>query len=371
MCRDFSESSEQKLLGLVSEVENEKWCDFTDWIGDRWLDFQSWIGSLNIKNYLDDVNAYHKKIIDKNNTTKEKIKEIFRNVHNVDNSYQKVFLGNEEILNAVLLYVQELSDIIDPANGNFNSMQIFLKFVPLYSKLKKFLDKLGNPSYIHDDDVHYGGEQGSSYGKWKKGEGDEIGEVVRKYFPDYSDDQILNLLYEMNHEGCNYMAWVNTIFGQYTGREEDFEKDFGFPMYDEDGYPNWDLVMTDFYCSEGEIDGKEYGLTKETSEKRWEHYLHGKGIKVDVVNIDVSVDTFEELSKQGEIVVAISPLRLRNKSGKLVDTRDGGHAMVITGIEIINGKKMYKVSSWGKAYYIDPDDFDSKMRIEYQQARYE
>ena len=371
MYRDFSESSKQKLLELVSDVENEKWCDFTDWIGDRWLDFQSWIGSLNIKNYLDDVNAYHKKVIDKNNTTKEKIEEIFQNVNNVDNSYQSVFLSNEETLNAVLSYLQELGAIINPANGNFNSMQIFLKFAPLYSELKKFLDKLGNPSYIHDDGVHYGGEQGSAYGKWKNGEGDEIGEVVRKYFPNYSDAQILDLLYEMNHEGCNYMVWVNTIFGQYTGREDDFEKDFGFSMYDEDGYPNWDLVMADFYCSEGEIDGKEYGLTKETSEKRWEHYLHDKGIRVDVVNIDVTVDTFEELSKQGEIVVAISPLRLRNSSGKLVDTRDGGHAMVITGVEIINGKKMYKVSSWGRAYYIDPDDFDSKMRIEYQQARYE
>ena len=98
--------------------------------------------------------------------------------------------------------------------------------------------------------------------------------------------------------------------------------------------------------------------------------MRSKGIKVDIVNINVTVDTFEELSKQGEIVVAISPLRLRDKNGKLVDKRKGGHAMVVTGVEIINGKKMYKVSSWGDAYYIDPDDFDSKMMIYYQQARY-
>ena len=141
-------------------------------------------------------------------------------------------------------------------------------------------------------------------------------------------------------------------------------------MYDDDGYPNWDLVMVDFYCSEGEIDGKEYGLTKKTSETRWEEFLRKKGVKVDVVNLNVTVDTFEELSKQGEIVVAISPLRMRNANGELVDTRDGGHAMVITGVVTIKGKKMYKVSSWGEAYYIDPDDFNGKMRIEYQQSRY-
>ena len=142
-------------------------------------------------------------------------------------------------------------------------------------------------------------------------------------------------------------------------------------MYDDDGYPNWDLVMVDFYCSEGEIDGKEYGLTKKTSETRWEEFLRKKGVKVDVVNLNVTVDTFEELSKQGEIVVAISPLRMRNANGELVDTRDGGHAMVITGVVTIKGKKMYKVSSWGEAYYIDTDDFKGKMRIEYQQSRYE
>ena len=66
MYRDFSESSKNKLLGLVSDVENEKWCDFTDWVGDRWLDFESWIGTLNIKGYVNNVNSYHKKVIDKN-----------------------------------------------------------------------------------------------------------------------------------------------------------------------------------------------------------------------------------------------------------------------------------------------------------------
>ena len=44
MERDFSEASKQRLLGLVDEVENSKWNNFTDWNGDRWYDFTSWIG---------------------------------------------------------------------------------------------------------------------------------------------------------------------------------------------------------------------------------------------------------------------------------------------------------------------------------------
>lgn len=366
MYRDFSDKSKNELFRIVSEVENEKISDFTDWLGDRWYDFESWIGVLNIKNYINDINTYHKKVIDKNNTTKNKINEIFINVHKVDDNYKNLFFKNKDILKAVLSYIKELCVTINPNNGRFTDSQMSFKFSRLYLKLKKYLDILSNPSYICDDGIHYGGNQGSAYIKWKKGEDDGLGEIVRKYFPNYTEIQILNLFDEMNHEGCNYMAWVNTIFAQYNGREEEFEEDFGFPMYDENSFPNWDFIMIDFYCSEGKIDG----MTKKTSETRWENYLHKKGIKVDVVNIDVSIDTFEELSQKGEIVVAISPLRLRNKDGKLVDTRDGGHAMVITGIEIINEKKMYKVSSWGSVYYIDPDDFNEKMRIEYQQARY-
>ena len=32
MYRDFSDASKQRVLGLVSEVENDKLCDLTDWI---------------------------------------------------------------------------------------------------------------------------------------------------------------------------------------------------------------------------------------------------------------------------------------------------------------------------------------------------
>ena len=61
MYRDFSEKSKENILNMVSQVENEKFSDFTDWIGDRWYDFESWIGTLNIKKYLNDVNTYPQK----------------------------------------------------------------------------------------------------------------------------------------------------------------------------------------------------------------------------------------------------------------------------------------------------------------------
>lgn len=121
MYRDFSENSKQKLLNLVSEVENEKWSDFTDWIGDRWYDFEAWIGKLSIKNYLNNVNAYHKKVIDKNNTTKEEIINIFNNVKSIDNTYGGVFENVEKSLTTWYDYIGQLSEIVVPSNGRFNA----------------------------------------------------------------------------------------------------------------------------------------------------------------------------------------------------------------------------------------------------------
>lgn len=121
MYRDFSERSKNNLLQLVSQVENEKWCDFTDWFGDRWYDFESWIGQLNIKNYLNNVNDYHKKVIDKNNTTSDTIETIFSRVNNADSYYSAIFADKRNQLNLWKKYIDGLNEIVNPSNGQFTT----------------------------------------------------------------------------------------------------------------------------------------------------------------------------------------------------------------------------------------------------------
>ena len=121
MYRDFSAKSRQNLFNLVSQVENEKKSDFTDWFGDRWYDFESWIGKLNIKNYINNVNAYHKKVIDKNNTTKEAIDSIFTQVAAVDSSYSVRLKNVNEQMKTIITYIQELETIARPQNGKFSA----------------------------------------------------------------------------------------------------------------------------------------------------------------------------------------------------------------------------------------------------------
>ncbi len=146
MYRDFSEKSKNKLIGLVSQVENEKISNFTDWIGDRWYDFESWIGKLNIKNYLNNVNEYHKKVIDKNNTTKSTIETIFNAVRSVDYKYYLVFKDKCTQLTLLEKYIQELSEIVNPSNGIFNSNYITTSMSELLEKYITYLNTPGRPS---------------------------------------------------------------------------------------------------------------------------------------------------------------------------------------------------------------------------------
>lgn len=119
MERDFSEASKQRLIQLVAEVENDKWVGFTDWVGDRWYDFESWIGQLDVKKYIDKINKYHKKVIDKNQTTQSDIEDIFNDVNAVSDRYKVRFAALLSRLRSYRGMISSLSNTVNPSNGIF------------------------------------------------------------------------------------------------------------------------------------------------------------------------------------------------------------------------------------------------------------
>lgn len=135
--RDFSEASKQKMLGLVTQVESEKWGDFTDWVGDRWYDFESWIGTLNIRNYINNVNTYHKKVIDKNNATEQTISRIFEAVWGVDASYAATLSNIRYSLEQWLRFVDTMAGIVEPGKGRFNGQYISGALNPILQDVSK------------------------------------------------------------------------------------------------------------------------------------------------------------------------------------------------------------------------------------------
>ncbi len=354
MIKDFTVDGENYFLQLIDQIQEDNYNGLTDWIGDRWLDFEAVLGKLKIQNYLDDVSAYHKKVLDRNNTTKAKISKIFREVRETDTIYAGMITQNtEEHLLEIQHYIRLLCASLDP-NNNDPMTQIELRISRM-----KLNSKMGNP--VTNGSGTYGGNQGSARKKYMD---EELQDIVRKYYPDYSDAQIKQYLENMNSEGCGYVALCNTIFEQYVGREAEFELKFGFPMY-KDGDLNYDALIVDFYCDQD--NPNKSGTNQYEREKMWETYLGDKGIKVDVqCDVKVTPDTYNSVARDGQLIVSVSPVILQDKDGNIVDNRDGGHAMTVTGV---TSDGRYVVSSWGRTYYVDPDD--NYDRLQFQQVKYE
>ncbi|MBQ6583459.1 MAG: hypothetical protein IJH77_06530 [Mogibacterium sp.] len=361
MKKDFTKANEEHIIAIVKEVTADGFPEqFKDFFGDIWLSITGWFGKMDISKYLNDIDAYHRRVLDKNNTTIKQIRKIFNTVREDDTTHgtRQSFIRTQ-YYTPVVSYLEELNAMLDP---NVSSVVAGMRAHKL-NELREILreNKVSvtvNPVYSSDYG-YYGGKQNGCIDKWLEEDvsKDEMRTIIHKYSPEYTDKDIRKFLNEMNSRGCHYMAAVNTLFALYIGREAEFEATFGFPMYDENGHVNSDLVMLDFYTREHKREGGHSSLGTDEINDQWKNYLKEKGIDVQVKQIDLDIDNYSKQAAKGEIIIVYSPLRLRNSSGKLVDTRDGCHGTVITGTEEIDGKTMYKVSSWGKEYWIDPDDY--------------
>ncbi|MCR5795639.1 MAG: hypothetical protein K6G61_09905 [Solobacterium sp.] len=242
--------------------------------------------------------------------------------------------------------------------NNFGNtlIDISKKYLYAENQILTFSGALSNPAF--DRNGQYGGHQGSPMNHWE-----DMAAIVRRYYPNYSDRQIQDLLSRLNGEGCGYVAMINTLFLRFKGREDEFERIFGFPMY-VNGELNYDALVTDFYCAED--DPNSSGTDRADRERMFEEYCNERGIPVNVHNVEVTPENYNELVQNGEIVVRIRPLLMRDANGNL-NGRNGGHAMTVTGVAE-DGRLI--VSSWGETYYIEPNWSDFEY-IEFQQVTYQ
>jgi len=121
MLRDFSDEAKQKLLQYVKDVTSTTtWDTITDFFGDIGLTVQGWFGKLDIQNYVNDVDAYHKKILDKNDTTTQQIETIFTDVQAVDTKYISVVSQQISCGNNIIKLINDLADAINPNGGNMD-----------------------------------------------------------------------------------------------------------------------------------------------------------------------------------------------------------------------------------------------------------
>ena len=121
MFRDFSDAAKQKLLNYVDEVTaNGTWDTVKQWFSNIEPNVQSWLGRLDIQKYVNSVECYYKKILDKNNSTKRQIEEIFSNVQAVDTRYISI-TGSQTVCGSdIIKLINDLANTIDPNGGNMD-----------------------------------------------------------------------------------------------------------------------------------------------------------------------------------------------------------------------------------------------------------
>ena len=141
MVRDFSQGNLEKLKGLISEIEDEKWCDFTDSLGDWWY---GTIFYSRVTSEWESIQEYHKKVLDRENTSAQDLERIFSDVIQVEKSYQPRLAACNVRMSNLISLQNVLAQIISPKNA-FTPQQMSALLAAAstnFAKQEKVLDHL-------------------------------------------------------------------------------------------------------------------------------------------------------------------------------------------------------------------------------------
>ena len=195
-----------------------------------------------------------------------------------------------------------------------------------------------------------------------------------------------NLIY---NTGCGYAAITNVVFKMYEGKEEEFQKTFGFPMYTYDNGGinfNYEYMMLHFFnyfigfwinAGEFSLEDFEKGVRYAYSNNLYQtirnlggtypsivpsvisSYMNKYGKNVSspstfsLSSLKPDKDINDQIKRMFDVgksvVVCASGHDLYKMDGTLEDENGFGHAMLVTGFT----KDGYPiVSSWGREYIL-------------------
>ncbi|MCD7802346.1 MAG: hypothetical protein LUH09_05505 [Clostridiales bacterium] len=135
MERDFTQAKLEELKAQIEQIEQTDFCWLTDALGDAWYYVKEVAGWLDIENYLDDVEEYHKEVLDQHNTTNARLEALFEAAQAVDDNFQPTFSEFSENIGTLTKKMEALTGSIDPNGGPFTRENILNACIPLNEEI--------------------------------------------------------------------------------------------------------------------------------------------------------------------------------------------------------------------------------------------
>ncbi len=407
----YEENEVQRIIGQLRRVTQD--------LGEERGNLQRLERDMNglsyLRSYGSDVKRARgklEKILNYGESTTKALQNVAGRMNDAEKNILKAFEGTDG--KGAADKVMPISAFIKASIPEFvfNKIKELLESIRRrFEEEKKNRIKAGNEQQVYDGNGLYGGNQSNALENEAEYDGYRM--LIKKNTGRrLSDAELRKYLEGMESEGCGYMSVTNRILKQYEGRAEDFERDFGFPMYNRrTGDLNYDMLMVDFYSSTDNWSNGKYdryqdydpktdgfiwfydyytdttrnGSNIDNLPERTEKYLSEHGVQSEHHTYgrnELTVDNYEEIAKKGEINIHMGqPYYIRNADGTLKkfrvkqkdgsytiqDHSDAGHSVAVTGVEtiMIDGvpTKVFKVSSWGEVYYVNPADAHGRMNF--------
>lgn len=326
---------------------------------------------------------------------------------NWDTSKSDLEIKCETMLNNIAIYEKCLDDINSCEIGEypiFPNVPSVLEFEDIITTTDTtFPDAEIGQEKLYGD-LLFGGSQKYPYIEYSNGD-TTYADIVRRYYPEMSEFSIKFNLKDMAQVGCGYTALANYIFESYKDKPQQYEEDFGFPMYYENYegkcLPSVGYLLTDIYfysnknnvllerngVNNGDLeDGRlsAHGVVYE-DEVRILNSDRYKNANLEMVTIeDFYGETSSFADYQDKIKEALDngnaiefdatnytlyKIDENNNVSKSKEMVNAPHAMTITEVTEDGD---YIVSSWGEKYVLDASSVDENFGLyEFKQIQTE
>ena len=87
MERDFTAKCYEDFCAMIDRINDENWCGITDWFGDCFWGLKHLLADWGLLDYTDKMDVYYKELLDREDTSKEYVIQVFEGISDLDTSF--------------------------------------------------------------------------------------------------------------------------------------------------------------------------------------------------------------------------------------------------------------------------------------------